>query len=230
MNAKHDVLLFISPDPETIGQPGINVPVIRGTPELFAKPGFDHTVQSIIDRVVFSIRHLSYQIGQRAVNNAKGYHPSPARFLLLYRSIAEFKAATGQYRRLDDRNRLRRNCSNRAGGDHRPLKSGESLQIRVNAALLAIVKGALYLGEEARQLVGTDCLASPSSPISLGRKCCNFSCCGAGVDASKAVSDEKALTAILCYFLKVEVPGDDVAHPLGGSSIDPQCFSHFVEC
>ena len=79
-------------------------------------------------------------------------------------------------------------------------------------------------------MVGTNCLASPSSAISLGHKCCNFSCSGTGVNAPKAVPDEKALTAILGYFLKVEVPGDDVAHALGGPSIDPQCFSHFVEC
>ncbi|EAT08877.1 hypothetical protein SKA58_16903 [Sphingomonas sp. SKA58] len=164
------------------------------------------------------------------MNNAKGYNPSPARFLLLYRGVTEFKAATGQYRRLDDRNRLRRNCSDGAGGDHRPLEPGKSLQVRVNAALFAVVKRALNLGEEARQLVGTNCLAGPSSPISLGRKCCNFSRSGAGVDAPKAVSDDKALTAIFCYFFKVEVPRDDVAHALGGPSIDPQCFSHFVEC
>ena len=168
MDAKHDVLLFVSPDTETVGQPGINVPVIGRAAELFAEAGFYHAIQSIIDRVIFSVRHLSHQIGERAVNNAERYHTSPARFLLLYRGVAELEAATGQYSSLDDRNRLGRYGGDRPGGDHRPLESGESLQIRVDAAFLTVVKRAFDLGEEARQLVGANGLASSSSSISFG--------------------------------------------------------------
>lgn len=49
------------------------------------------------------------------------------------------------------------------------------------------------------------------------------------VGSPQAVTDEEALPAIVRDLVEIEVIGNDIAHPLGRSSIDAQPLGHFIE-